>query len=294
LDVVCTSWSLALLVLTRLYNPHIDIWLIFAGTTSQWTTSVPEAIKQRLGDLKVHVICLNEVAGRGKILAVHHGKMFPAEQVEGRTLMFARFCYQADLANLLGHERILTVDSDIGIFEDFRYVTSYDVDIVTPADWTSQFVLWKRTALSDFCSAITEHFALDEKVFLQQQGLFPSWDVWNDMFFLRLYLGFLAPNASRHIFLPHFPSHTAPSSRFSLKWVAAANLNSIIENCEQMERRVCVETPFLQVVPHVFFCNSTVSVGALHFQGDRGCKAQATKFYNRDFYALLNVTVHFS
>ena len=296
-DVLLRGWPIDLLLGTLAANPHLSVFVLIddESTTPAMQVS-PASVAAELARacrcreqnlVFLHTSALN--SSRSHSMRPFHDGMFPPEQTQGRIRMFARFCYQADLAKQLGHNRILTLDSDIVLLEDVAYlVDAYSQDVVSPADWTSQFVLWTQPGLDAFCDAIHAHFGWNQSTFMARSRMYPLDDVWNDMYFLRWWLDDpSSQHFSRHLFLPGFhlaSPYNASTSGPDLKWLAAADFNIFGRGCGNASDVVCLagnQSGASQLQPRKF-CSTGDALGGLHFQGDV-CKSRARGFI-RELY----------
>ena len=293
-DVLLRGWPVDLLLGTLAANPTLSVFVLIDDENMTPAMQVsPASVASELAracrcrddkDLVfLHTSALN--SSRAHTMRPVHDGMFPQEQTAGRIRMFARFCYQADLAKRMGHRRVLTLDSDIVLLEDVAYlVGSYPQDVVSPAGWTSQFVLWSQPALDAFCDAIHSHFGWNQSTFMARSRMYPLDDVWNDMYFLRWWLDAdsSSRHLSRHLFLPGFhlaSPYNASTAGPDLKWLAAADFNIFGRGCGNASDVVCLasnHTAASQLQPRTF-CSTGDALGGVHFQGDV-CKSRARGF----------------
>jgi hypothetical protein len=290
-DVLLRGWPVDLLFGTLASNPTLSVFVLIDDenmtpamrvSPASVASELARACRCRGKDLVfLHTSALN--SSRAKTMRPLHDGMFPKEQTAGRIRMFGRFCFQADLARMLGHRRVVTLDSDIVLLEDVAYLAgAYPQDVVSPADWTSQFVLWSQHGLDAFCDAIHSHFGWNQSTFMARSRMYPLDDVWNDMYFLRWWLDDPSSrHLSRHLFLPGFhlaSPYNASTAGPDLKWLAAADFNFFGRGCGTASEVVCLAnyTGSSQLQPRTF-CSTGDALGGLHFQGDV-CKSRAKAF----------------
>jgi hypothetical protein len=143
-------------------------------------------------------------------------------------MMMSRFCEWSDVVSKHGFKRILTIDSDVALFQNVdEAFRSFSEDIVSPCKSCSQVVLWRPKALSNFCDAHIDYLSLNDKsrtMLYEKYGDPSSLDEqkrWNDM---RMLEAFMLEKQFNYGFSSISLSDERPNARNPLPFVWLAGL----------------------------------------------------------------------
>jgi hypothetical protein len=110
-------------------------------------------------------------------------------------MMMSRFCEWSDAVLEYDFKRILTIDSDVALFENVNEAfQGFTEDVVSPCRACSQVVLWTQKSLSNFCDAHIEYLSLESREriqFYEKYGDPSSIEQqtrWNDMRMLEAFM----------------------------------------------------------------------------------------------------------
>lgn len=144
--------------------------------------------------------------------------------------MLARFCWQADLSKEELPAYVITMDADIMLTESFTEAFQelmVSTEVLTLSEWSSQFVVWRRDRLDQFCDAMVQHADMgrDDQLAVFTAGTqYLPFDAWTDMTFLAGYLRIMYPETSRTV-LCGTPSAWGYNFRCTrLKWQVGVGL----------------------------------------------------------------------
>jgi hypothetical protein len=177
-----------------------------------------------------------------------------------------------------------------------------ETQILTFVEWSSQFVIFKRTALDSFCDAMVEHTSMPPSAsrYVFEMGIMPE-DDWTDMTFLAAFLRVMRPDLSRTVLCgtpiegrPFFtPTLRGREScpRLSHKLAVAASFHD--GNCSRLGQFVEWRNEKSDSLPELWTKGMTFRSGELlgtgervpmiHFQGGGGCKVVSVRHIQEQF-----------
>jgi hypothetical protein len=193
-----TPFSLDLLRITRLFNP-VSQTKFFVLLDEDYLEKEPY-YAQQLHRAQVELrprSQYRQVGSRALAYEALHVKF----GVHHSAQMESRFCEWADLAKAEGLDRVITIDSDVALYDDVDAIfKAFPEDIVTPCAACSQIVLWNTKALSNYCDGLIEFFLQPSDQLFKMSVKYQlvrcsGGDDFNDMTFLKIYL---LDNFGRH------------------------------------------------------------------------------------------------